>query len=173
MIRSTLWKLWSTLQQTIILYCMFKKITVFKIASCSSSFHSFLFPFFAIQWLRSTTVNVTDSVKFPRHCERASAASTKGHDWSFYFLSSSHKAAHKQQLLFSTAWSLSHSQQWACFHWHWKRTCFKGLQSLRKDGKVIKENISFILHNLTNTPGRGEGSQPVSAVTHKSFDMTS
>lgn len=38
------------------------------------------------------TVNVTDSVKFPRHCERGSAASTKGQDWSFYFLFSQSSA---------------------------------------------------------------------------------
>lgn len=82
---------------SLILYV--RKSLSLKIESCSSSFHSFLFPFFAIQRLRSTTVNVTDSVRFPRHCERTSAASAKGHDWSLYFLSS-HKAAHKQQLLF-------------------------------------------------------------------------
>lgn len=51
-------------------------------------------------------------------------------------------------------------------------------ESKKKDWKVTKENISevfffFSVHNLTNTPGWGEGGQPVSTVTHKSFDMTS
>lgn len=56
------------------------------------------------------TVNVTDSVKFPRHCERASPITTKGQDWSFYFLSS----VHQRQLLFSPTQAMTHWRTKAC-----------------------------------------------------------
>ncbi len=111
-----------------------KGYIVFKIATCSSIRYPFMF--ISILWKYSGyappwTVNVTDGVRFPRHCEGASAASTKGQDWSFYFLSSSQKAVHQQQLLFSTVQAVTHRSTKG-YRWLWSTSSHRSKGSQRR-----------------------------------------
>lgn len=92
------------------LRCMWKHIIVSNM-TCSSSW--FPFVFIPIHGNKSgstspQTVNVTDSVQFPRHCERAGAVSAKVQDWPFllplFFFAQSCNT--KRQLLLSTVWTV-------------------------------------------------------------------
>lgn len=141
---------------------------------CSSSMFTSCFSwFFSVHFYSSQyagfappqTVNVTGSVKFPGHCERAGTVSSKGQDWSFYFLSASHKAAAPTAAAFqhrpgrdslkhwgrqmALIWSQSHQSKGSRLWWA-TESMFPltvGLQSLKKSYTELFE-VSFV--RLTN-----------------------
>lgn len=63
--------------------CPLCELTMFNLAALLLSIHSISLQ--SCSYTRPRRVNVTDSVKFPKHCEKASAVSTEGQHRSLHF----------------------------------------------------------------------------------------